>query len=409
LEVLFCTLTTKHGVAPPTINYCTPDPECDLDYTPNNAREIDCRFAMNNNFGFGGQNVANLMERFGVDDDIPIEAGIVSKSIENAQTKVEGHNFDIRKHLLKYDDVINQQREVTYAERRRILTSTSLRESLQRMVDTYLSGLVYSFTAGDDPEEWDLAALHSSVRTVLPLPPTLTSNSWANMAPDQIEDQILEMAGQEYEQMEQKLGSDFLRWWEKAVMLQTLDTLWVRHLTALDALRQGIGLRAFGQQDPLVAFQKEAFEMYNQLKAAVQEEVVRKIYHPELAGMAMPAKQAEQKEEEADRVESAAQMRWGGLQARNLQAVHPSAMAASQAEADTPGATKQAPEPVRVKKMPGRNDPCWCGSGKKYKQCHMRSDNAGGNGSDTPAAAKSASRGSRPGSKRKKRTKARRR
>ncbi len=357
---------------------------------------------------FGGQNVANLMERFGVDDGIPIEAGIVSKSIENAQTKVEGHNFDIRKHLLKYDDVINQQREVTYAERRRILTSSSLRESIQKLVDTYLSGLVLEFTADDDPDVWDLAALHSAVRTILPLPPTLTSNSWANIAPDQLEDQILQLAEREYEEMEQKLGSDFMRWWEKAVMLQTLDTLWVRHLTALDALRQGIGLRAYGQQDPLVSFQKEAFEMYNQLKAVVQEEVVRKIYHPELAGVAPPTQQPA---EEADRVESAARMRWGGLRARDLQAVHPNARTAGEMEATTPGGTKQAPEPVRVKKLPGRNDPCWCGSGKKYKQCHMKSDMAGGNGSGTPEAKTSANQQqtSRPGSKRKKRARARKR
>jgi preprotein translocase subunit SecA len=357
---------------------------------------------------FGGQNVANLMERFGVDDGIPIEAGIVSKSIENAQTKVEGHNFDIRKHLLKYDDVINQQREVTYAERRRILTSSSLRASIQKLVDTYLSGLVLEFTADDDPDVWDLAALHSAVRTILPLPPTLTSNSWANIAPDQLEDQILQLAEREYEQMEQKLGSDFMRWWEKAVMLQTLDTLWVRHLTALDALRQGIGLRAYGQQDPLVSFQKEAFEMYNQLKAVVQEEVVRKIYHPELAGVAPPTQQPA---EEADRVESATRMRWGGLRARDLHAVHPNARTAGEMEATTPGGTKQAPEPVRVKKLPGRNDPCWCGSGKKYKQCHMKSDMAGGNGSGTPEAKTSANQQqtSRPGSKRKKRAKARKR
>ncbi len=352
---------------------------------------------------FGGQNVANLMERFGVDDDIPIEAGIVSKSIENAQTKVEGHNFDIRKHLLKYDDVINQQREVTYDERRRILSNASLREGIQRMVNGYLSGLVQNFTAGEDPEEWDVAALHSAVRTVIPLPPTMTSNSWANMAPDQIEDQILDLAEEMYEEMEQKLGPEFMRRWEKGVMLQALDTLWVRHLTALDALRQGIGLRAFGQQDPLVAFQKEAFEMYSQFRGGVQEEVVRKIYHPELAGV-RPAP-AEQQAPEADRPE---QMPVGGLRARNLQAVHPSAMAASrQMEATTPGATKEAPQPVRVKKTPGRNDPCWCGSGKKYKHCHLKSDMAGGNGSGD--SKDSTSNKGRPGSKRRKRMKARKR
>lgn len=311
---------------------------------------------------FGGQNVANLMERFGVEDDIPIEAGIVSKSIENAQTKVEGHNFDIRKHLLKYDDVINQQREVTYAERRRILTSTNLKDSIQRLVDTHLSDLVHTFTASEYPEQWDLAALHSAVRTIMPIPATLTSSEWANLSPDEIEEQILDLAHKTYAEMEEALGSETMRHAEKQLMQQMLDQLWVRHLTALDALRQGIGLRAIGQQDPLVAFQKEAFEMYQQFQAAIQEEVVRRIYHPTIIREAP--------------------------QPKNLQAKHPDADSAGQvqAQAGTPGATNQPPEPVRVQKTPGRNDPCHCGSGKKYKQCHMKSDMFGGGGNGTAAS-----------------------
>ena len=143
-------------------------------------------------------------------------------------------------------------------------------------------------------------------------------------------------------------------------MLQIMDMLWVRHLTALDELRQGIGLRAYGQQDPLVAFQKDAFEMYGQLRAAVQEEVVRRIYHHPPTSTVL---------KEAPRP-------------RNVQAIHPDAVAAgqSQAQASTPGATKQAPEPVRVQKTLGRNDLCHCGSGKKYKHCHMKSDLLSGNG-----------------------------
>lgn len=324
---------------------------------------------------FGGQNVANLMERFGVEDDVPIEAGIVSKSIENAQTKVEGHNFDIRKHLLKYDDVINQQREVTYADRRRILASPSVKDSIWRMIETHLNNLVQSFTFGDDPEEWDLAALHSAVRTILPLPATITSSSWANLAPEEIEEQILEIAEKSYQEMEEAIGPEQMRQAEKQLMLQVLDTLWVRHLTALDALRQAIGLRAYGQQDPLVAFQKEAYAMYGQLRDAIQEEVVRKIYHPTII-------------REAPRP-------------RNVQAVHPDAADASRAEAQTPGATEKTQEPVRVKKTPGRNDPCWCGSGKKYKHCHMKSDMAGGNGGGPQSASSS-----RAGSKRKRRARA---
>jgi len=307
---------------------------------------------------FGGQNVANLMERFGVEDDVPIEASIVSKSIENAQTKVEGHNFDIRKHLLKYDDVINQQREVMYAERRRVLSSPSIKASIKNIITEELSGLVHNFTASNDPDDWDLTALHSAVRTIMPLPATLTSNTWANMAPEEIEEQLLELAEQNYAEMEEALGTEQLRLAEKQLMLQVIDTLWVRHLTALDSLRQGIGLRAVGQQDPLVAYKKEAFEMYGQLRESIKEEVVRKIYHPTIIREAP--------------------------QPKNVQAVHPSATAAGRAE--TPGATKQAPTPVRVQQTPGRNDPCYCGSGKKYKHCHMKIDMKGGNGRAGKAA-----------------------
>jgi preprotein translocase subunit SecA len=314
---------------------------------------------------FGGQSVANLMERFGVEDDIPIEAGIVSKSIENAQTKVEGHNFDIRKHLLKYDDVINQQREVTYTERRRILNKDNLKENVQRMIETHLSNLVHNFTASEDPDQWDLTALQSAVRTIMPVPATLTSNSWVDVMPQEIEEQLLELAHKNYEEMEEALGSDVMRQAEKQLMLQTLDRLWVRHLTALDSVREGIGLRAYGQQDPLVAFQKEAYEMYGQFQAVIQEDIVRRIYHPTII-------------REAPRP-------------KHLQARHPDAEAASQrqaaAQAETPGASAQAPEPIRVQKTPGRNDPCHCGSGKKYKQCHMKLDmDGGGNGAQKSGA-----------------------
>ncbi|MBN1218396.1 MAG: SEC-C domain-containing protein [Anaerolineae bacterium] len=332
---------------------------------------------------FGGQNVANLMERFGVDDDIPIEAGIVSKSIENAQTKVEGHNFDIRKHLLKYDDVINQQREVIYAERRRILSSTNLKDSIRGMIETHLAGLVQNFTASEEPDEWDLAALHSAVRTIMPLPPTVTSTAWEALSPEEIEEQLLDLAEKNYEEMEKFLGSEEMRRAEQQLMLQIVSTLWVRHLTALDELRQGIGLRAFGQQDPLVAFQKEAYEMFGQLRAAIQEEVVRRIYHP------------------AIQVETP--------RPRELQAQHPDAIAASRMQAETPGATRQAPAPIRVQKTPGRNDPCWCGSGKKYKHCHLKSDLAGGNGKSGPKVSAPGRQGAKAAGEQKKRVRARKR
>ena len=324
---------------------------------------------------FGGQSVANLMERFGVEDDIPIEAGIVSKSIENSQTKVEGHNFDIRKHLLKYDDVINQQREVMYGERRRILGSTSMKDSVRNLIDDKISSLVHTFTASEYPEEWDLAALHSEVRAIMPLPATLTSNEWSKLSAEEIEEQLLDLADDNYEQMEQEITPEQMRKLEKHLMLRVVDTLWVRHLTALDALRDGIGLRAIAQQDPLVAYKVEAFEMFGQLREAIKNEVVRNIFH---VNVVQPR--------EAPRP-------------KNVQAVHPSATAASkQVAAATPGAGKQAPTPIRVTKTPGRNDACWCGSGKKYKSCHMKSDRMGANGGVT-AAAQTGAKSRKPGQK----------
>ncbi|MCB0214673.1 MAG: SEC-C domain-containing protein, partial [Anaerolineae bacterium] len=294
------------------------------------------------------------------------EAGIVSKSIENSQTKVEGHNFDIRKQLIKYDDVVNQQREVMYAERRRILTSDSLKDSIQNMIDEHISALVRSFTIGDLTEDWDLPALHSAVRTIMPLPPEITIERWENIAPEEIEEQLLDLAEKNYEDMEAAIGPEQLRQSEKRLMLQVLDTLWVRHLTALDSLRQGIGLRAIGQQDPLVAFQKEGYEMFGQLRDTIKDEVVHRAFRPTVMVQKAP-------------------------QPKNVQAIHPSATAASP-KVETAGAAPQTPTPVRVQKTPGRNDLCYCGSGKKYKHCHMKTDLLMGNGSDEAADGKSSSK-----------------
>jgi len=288
---------------------------------------------------FGGQRVASIMESLGVEDDVPIEAGLVNKSIESAQTRVEGHNFDIRKHLLEYDDVVNQQREVTYAQRRRILASPNLRESLLTMVTDTLHQLVADATASEDPDEWDFVTLHNAVRAIFPLPATMSASRWHTMAPDEIEEELVTLAEQLYDEKEQGLGPELMRQLERAVMLRVVDNLWVRHLTDLDALREGIGLRAFGQQDPLVAFKREAHEMYGQLMGAIQHDIVHAIYRAQVVAAPQP---------------------------RQMRAVHPS----SSGEGD--GARK----PIRREKRPGRNDPCWCGSGKKYKHCHMHQDTA---------------------------------
>jgi preprotein translocase subunit SecA len=186
----------------------------------------------------------------------------------------------------------------------------------------------------------------------MPLPATTTSNRWRSMSADEIEQELLNLAERLYDQKEEDLGSDLMRQVERWVMLRTVDNLWVRHLTDLDVLREGIGLRAFGQQDPLVSFKREAHDMYNQLLAAIQHDIAHAIYHARVA--AAP-------------------------QRRQMRAVHPSSEGGD-------GARK----PIRSKKLPGRNDPCWCGSGKKYKHCHLRQDKESGQAGGSRSASQPA-------------------
>ena len=309
---------------------------------------------------FGGQSVARLMERFGLEDDMPIEAGVVSKSIETAQSKVEGHNFDIRKHVLEYDDVVNQQREIIYAQRRRILTSPSLKENILTMVHDELANLVQQHTAAEYAEDWDVVGLYNAIRSIISLPATITAESWRLKDPQELIEEFQRLAAEQYKEKEDRIGADLLRLIERHEMLAAVDRLWVRHLTALDALRTGIGLRAYGQQDPLVAYKREALDMYEMLVEEIQKTIVSRIYHLDIL----------QEPRQAP---------------RNLQARHASMM--PQTAASAGGQEAEARAPVRAIKRPGRNDPCWCGSGKKYKQCHMRSDNMGQNGAPTQVGA----------------------
>ena len=289
---------------------------------------------------FGGQSVASMMDRLGLDEDIPIEHDLVSRSIESAQKRVEGHNFDIRKHVLEYDDVVNKQREIIYAQRRKILSEPTMKPTVLDMIEEELASLVNTFTAAPDREEWDLNALASAVTPIFP-PDTLPrhiATAWAQLSSKDILADLVERAHAAYAQKEARVGSEDMRRIERLVMLQAVDNRWVRHLTDLDALREGIGLRAFGQQDPLVAYKREAHEMYVDLMGEIQHDVVYAIYHAML--MRQPV--------------------------RPMRAVRPG------------GDGSSAPQPARAAgDRPGRNDPCWCGSGKKYKYCHMRQDMQG--------------------------------
>ncbi|MFQ6000850.1 MAG: preprotein translocase subunit SecA [Anaerolineae bacterium] len=284
---------------------------------------------------FGGSTVAGLMDRLGVEEDIPIEHNLVSKSIENAQIKVEGYNFDIRKHLLEYDDVINKQRQVIYDQRRKILGEESLRPIIMDMVSEELGDLVGVYTGGH-PEEWDLEGLFTAARAILPFPPNFTPRRWEGLSSQEIEDDLLGLAEKYYDEKERRLGRELISRVERLVLLRVVDNLWIRHLTALDELRQGVGLRAFGQRDPLVEFKTEAYGMFQALMANIRQDVARLIYHAEVVRQPAPRPMREVRE------------------------------AGAQASGRKPMAT--------AKEKVGRNDPCPCGSGKKYKHCCLRKE-----------------------------------
>ncbi len=282
---------------------------------------------------FGGQSVSNLMERLGLDEDVPIEAGLVSKAIESAQMRVEGYNFDIRKHVLEYDDVVNKQREVIYNQRRQILSEPTMRPTIMGMVADEIKNLVQQFAGSPERSEWDLAGLSAELNKIIFPPHGERPEHWRDFTAEQLTDHLIALAEKAYDVKEQAMGAEMLRQLERLVMLRAVDNRWVRHLTDLDELREGIGLRAFGQQDPLVAYKREAHEMYEELIAAISRDIVYAIYHAQM--VARPTLPTRMQTNRSD----------GG-----------------------------AAQPARAAKTPGRNDPCWCGSGKKYKHCHLRAD-----------------------------------
>ena len=278
---------------------------------------------------FGGSNIAGIMDRLGLEEDVPLEHNLVTKAIENAQTKVEAHNFDIRKHVVDYDDVMNKQREVIYGERTKVLKSESLRPIIMEMVEKHISELVDVHLPGDHADDWDLAGLLNAMKPILPLPPDLTVSSLSRLSKAEVRGGLLDLAEQAYDEKERQLGSEVMRRAERWVMLSVIDNLWVQHLTTIDDLREGIGLRAYGQRDPLVEYKAEAYNLFQGLLAAIQQDIVHRIFQVRVVV------------EEPKPVQNVITNRENG----------------------------DGAQPVKVSRKVGRNDPCPCGSGKKYKKC----------------------------------------
>jgi preprotein translocase subunit SecA len=310
---------------------------------------------------FGGATVAGFMDRLGVEEDIPIEHDLVTRSIENSQVKVEGYNFDLRKHLLEYDDVVNEQRTLIYDQRRLILSADNLKDTVLGMVQDELRFAVGQHAALE-PEERDITALLQAVHSVLPLDPSHTP-AWSEASAEQIGQQLVDLSEQFYAAKEEQLGSEMMRQLERLLMLHVVDRHWVHHLTGLAELREGIGLRAFARRDPLIEYKREAFEMFDDLTAAIASDVAHRIHFTTL--VRQPT-------------------------ARPTRAYRPG----------VPGESGRG-APARAAETVGRNDPCPCGSGKKYKHCCMRNDQAGPQGA-AAAVDGSARSASKPGRRRKK-------
>ncbi|MBF8266919.1 MAG: preprotein translocase, SecA subunit [Dehalococcoidia bacterium] len=288
---------------------------------------------------FGGERMKGLMEWAGLGEDVPIENRLVSKSIESAQTKVEGYHFEIRKNLVEYDDVANLHRDVIYSERHKLLEGSDLKTNVQEMIHQEISTLVSDHLSEDESEKWDVGAFMAELRTMFPLPPDLSQDGLTSMHREEIQERLLEYADTLYEERESQMGTEEMRTLERIVMQRTIDGHWVEHLTSMENLRQGIGLSAFGQRDPLVMYKHEAHEMFQGLLARIQHDIAHTIYHVSLTAQpeARTSQVLPQKETAVSAVARAHQQR--------------------------------AATPVGGRKV-GRNDPCPCGSGKKYKRCH---------------------------------------
>src|SRR6266550_404237 len=292
---------------------------------------------------FGADRIQGIMSRLGMEEGVPIEHGLVTRAIENAQKKVEGHNFDIRKHLLEYDDVLNKQREVIYSQRREVLKGETLKEDVLEMAQGLAEEIVSRYADKElHPSEWDLAGLREGFNHQFNLRFELKPEDEENLTPETVTDLAIQRVSQAYEDKEKRFGAPMLRQLEKIIRLQTIDSLWKDHLLNMDHLKEGIGLRGYGQKNPLQEYQKEGFELFEEMIHRIQEDVVQKLFTVEIA-----------RESVAQEVE--------------MQQPRPQRMVLSRGnESVQSAAVSQA---RRQGEKIGRNDPCPCGSGKKYKRC----------------------------------------
>ena len=291
---------------------------------------------------FGSQRISGVMSRLGMEEDQPIEHSLISRAIENAQKRVEAHNFDIRKHLLEYDDVMNKQREVIYDQRKRVLAQDGVAEEIQEVIAEFAEGIADPIADEKTyPEEWDYRQLNESLMRLFSFGLSIRPEDTQNMTREKLWEKVVAQAKEVYGGKGAEFGPEAMGHLEQVIYLQSIDTLWKEHLMAMDHLKEGIGLRGYGQRNPLQEYQKEGYAMFMDLIQRIKEETIQKLFRVQIA-----------------RPQEVAQ----------FEAVRKQPLILSRGEE-----VEEKQQPVkREGKKVGRNDPCPCGSGKKYKKCHGR-------------------------------------
>ncbi|MEK4873513.1 preprotein translocase subunit SecA [Bacillus sp. FSL W8-0102] len=285
---------------------------------------------------FGSDNLKNMMSRLGMDDSQPIQSKMVTRAVESAQKRVEGNNFDARKRLLEYDDVLRQQREIIYKQRDEVLESDNLRSIIENMIRSVLERVVQSHAStAEDEEQWNLQGIVDYVNANLLPEGDVTVEDLLGKEPDEMVDLIFSKVQKRYDEKEESLSKEQMREFEKVILLRAVDSKWMDHIDAMEQLREGIHLRAYGQIDPLREYQNEGYQMFELMIEAIEEETAKYIMkaeiHSNLERQEVAKGQAVNPKEDGEKVKR---------------------------------------QPFRKKVNIGRNDPCPCGSGKKYKNCH---------------------------------------
>ncbi len=296
---------------------------------------------------FASDRISGIMQSLGMDEGVPIESKLITRQIERAQKQVEARNFEIRKHLLEYDDVMNKQREAIYAMRRDLLEGADQREYILELAEDILMDIMAERAPREKTQdEWDVDGLRISLGNQFGLDIASLGVEIRELPYDELAKRLSETIRRKYEEKERRVGPEYMRFQERMIMLQVLDVQWKDHLWALDHLKEGIGLRGYGQRDPLIEYKKESFDMFEALRARIEEETIRYLFLFE------PMTLEEQEAREREREEA----RRRQLREQNL--VYSSG-----------GSAPLTPQKREVAKV-GRNDPCPCGSGKKFKKCH---------------------------------------